>query len=176
MSCTLVQQKNVISWNGWFGLKNERYKNQYWLRSWFKSNLDSRVGFDSTVGPKSESRVSHSFPINGMWFCKIDGSCSKFIGTGINVRSRTWSKSSKDTEVTLNQKSELNHKIGDWGHIHVPVQSHWSKNLPLYHGFEIGLLQYRVMKLNLGYSFQDTIILWSYQYGLKNQEWSKCIR
>ena len=74
------------------------------------------------------------------------------IGTGIDVGSENWSKLGNDTGVNIDSKMKLNHKVGDWGHIHIQVQSHWMKNLPICLRFEIDQVQVCVMRLNLGQS------------------------
>ena len=71
---------------------------------WFKSSLGSRVRFGSRVRSKSKSKDLHSFPINGMWLSKIDGSYSRFIGMGVNVGSGMLSKLGKDTRVNIDSK------------------------------------------------------------------------
>ena len=73
-------------------------------------------------------------------------------------------------ESTLNQKSELNHKIWDRGHIHIQFQSHLSDNLPICQRFGICQVQDVVMKLNLSYNFHSTIILGFCQYGWRYQK------
>jgi len=52
---------------------------------WFISSQGSGVEIGSWIESKSKNWGSISFPINEMWFYKIDDSSSKFTVTGINV-------------------------------------------------------------------------------------------
>ena len=99
-----------------------------------------------------------------MWLSKIGGSYSKFIGTGISVAWELGLNLEWIPELTMIQNLELNHKIEDRVHIHVQIQFHWNENLPICQWFGIDKVKYGVMKLNLGWSFQDTMILGPYQY------------
>jgi len=48
------------------------------------------------------------------------------------------------------RKLKLNHKVGDFGHIHIQVQSHWMKNLPICQRIGIGQVQDVMVNQNLG--------------------------
>jgi len=62
------------------------------------------------------------------------------------------SKSGKDTipESNMILNLELNYKIEDRVYIHVQVQFHWNRNLPICQWFGIDQVQDVVMKLNIG--------------------------
>ena len=107
---TYVQQKNVTWWNGWLGLKNDKFRNN---TSSGKSTLGSTVSFGSRVESKSKNRNSHSFSINGMWLSKIGDSISKSMGMGINVGSKNWSKLDNKIRVTIDSKMETESQ--SWG-------------------------------------------------------------
>ena len=69
---------------------------------------------------------------------------------GINVGSKNWSKLGKDTGVNIDSKMETESQDWGSGHIHIQVQSHWMKNLPICHKIGIGQVQDVMVKLNLG--------------------------
>ena len=113
MVYTLIQQKNVIRWNGWFGLRNERNMNQYWLGNMTQIMFRFESRFGSKAGSKLKKWNSQYFPINGMWLSKISSSVSRSMCIGINVGSGIGSKSGKDTRININSKIEIEWQ--SWG-------------------------------------------------------------
>ena len=71
------------------------------------TNSEKRVSFGSRVESKSKNWNSHSSPFNEMWLSKFGDSISKFMGTGINVGSRNWSKLSNYTGVNIKSKMKI---------------------------------------------------------------------
>ena len=106
-----TKECDFVEWMIW--ALDERNVNQLWLEYIAKIKFRFKSRFlDSRVESKSKNWDSHSFSNNGMWISKISGTCSKCIGMGISVGSKIGSKSSKDTEVNIDSKFEIESQNG----------------------------------------------------------------